>query len=285
MLLAIAVTMPIILPIPSPAAAAAAKSQDRYQTIVVRNAAELAAAIGPYRTIVLKPNTYSLDKKLGFKSTAHFSYDKYTGGPIIKNVQNLTLLGSDVRATKILIGDEMPNVLTFENSQNIRIESIEIGHAPQSTAICLGAVLAFYDSQDIQLNDVNLFGSGTFGLWLENTHRLTLNHSVIKECSQGVVFLSKSKQIHLFNSIFVNNHGGVNLWDNSEIWLHKIQLTHNHAEKSKDYSKALFNAKNNSVIHAQNSIFTDNTAQSLVGEGQAHVHFWRNYMYRNRYTP
>ncbi|PKL74803.1 MAG: hypothetical protein CVV27_18655, partial [Candidatus Melainabacteria bacterium HGW-Melainabacteria-1] len=184
------------------------------RVISVETAAQLLKAIGPNRTILLKPNTYDLSVKA--PATAYLEYDPHTGGPVIKNVKNLRLIGSDVRATKVVINSPTAHVLSFKNSSGIQIRALEFGHIPQSDAICLGAVLGFESSHGIQLSDVNLFGSGTFGLWLENTRNLRLNNSVIKECSQGIAFLSGSRQITFSNSTFVNNDGGLNLWDNSQ---------------------------------------------------------------------
>lgn len=254
------------------------------QTIYVSTASELLKAIAPQRTIVLRPNTYNLSGLAVPANHPYLTRDKDTGGLIIKNVSHLTLRGEDVRATKIVISELAPHVLSFENSRQIQLESLEIGHVPQSQAICLGAVLGFHSSQNISLHNLNLFGSGTFGLWLENTQQLSLDNSVIKECSQGIAFLSESRQITFRNSIFVDNAGGLNLWDHSQARVVGSQFIHNQAQKSKDYSKALLSVKGPGRLQISHSQLTDNAAESLKGEGAAQIQLFANYMHRNRYS-
>ena len=255
-----------------------------YRVVTVESAAGLLDAIGPDRTIILKPNAYDLSAKMPIKHPDYLEYDKDTGGLVIKNVRNLRLIGSDVRATKVVISQHFANVLSFKDSSGIEIRSIEFGHIPQSDSICLGAVLAFTNSRNIHLSDVNLFGSGTFGLWLENSRNLILDNSVIKECSQGIAFLSASRQIAFSNSTFVNNAGGLNLWDGSEAMVSGSRFVHNHAERSLNYAKTLFEVRDTSRLLVQGSRLTDNTATGLLGQGGKAVRFRGNYMLRNRYS-
>lgn len=279
-----ALMLSLMVPVALIVAPPSAQAQTRVQgTITVENSTQLLAAIGSNRTIVLRPNTYDLSTRVPLKN-AHLEFDKDTGGLIIKNVRNLRLIGADVRATKVLTSQLAANVLTFRNSQNIEIRSLELGHVPQSQAICLGAVLAFEQSRQIRIRDVNLFGSGTFGLWLDHTQDLSLDNSVIKECSQGLAFMSASRGISLSNSTFVNNDGGLNLWDDSQAVVSNSSFVHNHAERSQDYAKTLFEVKGKSRLSVLNSRLTDNTGQALVGEGKSQISFRGNYMIRNRYS-
>lgn len=273
----------LMVPVALLVAPPSAMAQTRVQgTFTVENSTQLLAAIGSNRTIVLRPNTYDISTRVPLKN-AHLEFDKDTGGLIIKNVRNLRLIGTDVRATKILTSQLAANVLSFKNSQNIEIRSLELGHVPQSEAICLGAVLAFEQSRGIRIRDVNLFGSGTFGLWLDQTQDLSLNDSVIKECSQGIAFMSASRGISLSNSIFVNNDGGLNLWDDSRVVVSNSQFVHNHAERSRDYAKTLFDVHGKGSLSVLNSRLTDNSALALASGTQ--TRFAGNYMLRNSYKP
>lgn len=256
----------------------------RHQTLYVNTASELLKAIASNRTIVLRPNTYNLSGLAVPANHPYLSRDKDTGGLVIKNVRQLTLRGTDVRATKIVISELAPHVLSFVNSQQIQLESLEIGHQPQSQAICLGAVLGFDSSKNISLRDLNLFGSGTFGLWLENTHQLSLDNSVIKECSQGIAFLYESRQISFRNSIFVDNAGGFNLASHSQARVVGSQFIHNQALKSKEYSKSLLSVQGPGRLQVSHSQLTDNRAESLKGEGAAQIQLFGNYMHRNHYS-
>lgn len=280
---ALSLLLPLNPPFTSVIQAAEAHMPYAHQTLIVENAQQLLNAIGSNRTIILKPNTYLLDKAANNIKNPHVIYDRDTGGPVIQNVHNLKLIGSDVRASKLVISSEFPNVLSFKNSSAIHIRSLEIGHVPQSAAICLGAVLAFENSHSIELTDLNLFGSGTFGLWLENSHHLTLSNSVIKECSQGIAFLSQSTHVLMKNSIFVNNTGGLNLWDASEARLSGITMAHNQAELSQDYNKALFYAQGKSRIHVAGSVIQYNSGSRLSETKDSQIVFQRNYMNYNRY--
>ena len=281
---ALSLLVPLSAEFTSTTKSAEARAASTYQTLTVENTQQLLAAIGSNRTIILKANTYLLDKPQQAIQNPHVAYDPDTGGPVIHNVHNLKLIGSDVRATKLVISSEIPNVLSFKNSSSIQLRSLEMGHVPQSGAICLGAVLSFVNSHSIDLSDLNLFGSGTFGLWLENSHHLIMNNSVIKECSQGVAFLSESTHVLLKNSTFVNNTGGLNLWDHSDAQLSGVTITHNQAEQSPDYSKALFYAQGTSRINVLDSIIQYNSGSSLSETKESQIHFRRNYMKFNRYS-
>lgn len=73
LLIALSMTFSANLPLPFGTQTAAAKNQSTHQTIVVENTTELLAAIGSNRTIVLKPNTYNLDKNSSRKTSAYFT--------------------------------------------------------------------------------------------------------------------------------------------------------------------------------------------------------------------
>lgn len=107
---------------------------------------------------------------------------------IIRDVTNLTLLGDQ---TKIITVPRYATVLTFRNCESITLSNLTIGHTPHKGE-CIGAVLKFEECNNIILNNLELFGCGTYGIELTNTSNVTMNGCHIYECTSGAIRLFSS---------------------------------------------------------------------------------------------
>ena len=229
---------------------------------VVENATQFLEAIGSKRSILLKPNRYNLSEVLSAVANPHIEVrDELL---YLVNLENLAIYGEDVRTTKIVVESPFSAVLGFENSHDISVENLELGHAPPSDAICLGAVLASFNSHNLRFKNLKLFGSGAFGLWAENSKNIVMQDSVIKESTSGLMWLYNVKQLTVDNSVFVDNRGGVNISGNSDfLRFSNSQFLHNRARGIEYYSNALFKIEDQPaelILHKNRIGYNDATA-------------------------
>lgn len=231
------------------------------QTVEVKSARELIEAIQPNRTIKLKAGTYnlSLAKHIGNNYVKWVkTYDGYE--PIIHNLYNLTIVGED--DTKIVIKPRYSWVINFQYCRSIKIQNVTIGHINQG--YCGGGVLSFTSSDDIQIENSILFGSGTYGMQIDKVDRLKFSRSTIKECSYGLVDIYQSANINFVDSV-LDDTGKFNLisiHDSSEVKFNNCLITGNWTG---DYLPYLISiGKDSRDIYIINSTITDNTIKKFV---------------------
>lgn len=122
----------------------------------------------------------------------------------IKGVQNLRIVGGT--ATKILADPEWGYALILKNCTNVLIENIVAGHEPAVEG-CAAGVLFFKDSENVVLDNCDLFGSGIEGIYAVNVNYLECNKVVIRDCSDAVMTLSSCRSVYFNDCEFRNNSG------------------------------------------------------------------------------
>jgi len=158
--------------------------------VVVASAEEFIKAIGPNRKIILKPGEYNLSQlPKGNTNNEYVTWEEVYDGHelVIRNISNLTIVGSEKGTTEIIVEPRYANVLNFINAENINVSNITIGHTPQGE--CAGGVFYFENSANIEISNSNLYGCGTEGLKLFGVTNLKLIDSKIYECSNGIMFV------------------------------------------------------------------------------------------------
>jgi len=178
-------------------------SSDNGDTTFVSNAAELIAAIRSNAIIALNPGTYNLSKQTRVKNRFVTWTDNYDGKyPIITGVENLTLLLHGNGKAEVLIDPAYGWVIEFRAVKNITLRDLTFGHT--SPGSCMGGVLRFEDAENIQLNNLDLFGSGTYGLELSSVNNLTMQKSTIRDCTYGLMVIDKCDNIRFMDSEFLD---------------------------------------------------------------------------------
>ncbi len=174
--------------------------------VYVSNASEFIMAIRPSVEIKLRRGVYNLSNVKRI-NTQYVRWRKLSDEyePIIGSVFNLTISGEAGTGTKILIDPYFATVLTFEDSSNITIQNITLGHSKKAVG-CDGDVLAFRDVSEIEINDSTLFGSGAHGLYLTQTRDMIVNNSTIYGCTEGVAYIRDSERIRFDRSVFKDNY-------------------------------------------------------------------------------
>lgn len=180
-----------------------AKVDSPVRTIQVRTAKDLIREIGSNTVIELEEDTtYNLSLAEHIV-TEHVSWAEVFDGfePVIKGVYNLRIVGK--AGTKLLIRPRYSWVLNFQNCSKIGLSDLDVGHVVGGS--CQGGVLAFSESEDIEISRCRLFGSGTLGIHIEKVNHMKCNDLVISECTYGLLTVYDSSNITIDNSKFENS--------------------------------------------------------------------------------
>ncbi len=175
--------------------------------ITVSNEREFIKAIGPDRVIRLQPRVYNLSTL-----NPHEDYSRYLDWEevfdgeqlVLIDLENLTIEGAGDIPARVVVEPRYAFVLTFVDSNNIKISNIEAGHTPEK-GYCSGGVFAFNNCRGIVIDKSVLYGCGTEGLNLYKVSDLLFSDSVIKECTYDIMTIDQSKQIQFSNSKFFDN--------------------------------------------------------------------------------
>ncbi len=235
------------------------------QTIEVDSAREFIEAIQPNRIIKLKAGTYNLSLATHVRNDyvkwvkTHDGYE-----PIIHNLCNLTIVGEE--NTKLVIEPQYSWVMNFQYCRNITIQNLTIGHI--SKGYCTGGVLSFTSSDDIQIENSILFGSGTFGIQIDEVDRLKFLRTTIKNCTYGLIRIHHSANINFDDSVFENT-GKFNLISiyesTSDVKFINCLITGNWTGDFSPY--LIFIEKGSSKeISIINSRITDNKTRKFVNQ-------------------
>ena len=92
-------------------------------------------------------------------------------------------------------------MLTFENCANIYVTHITVGHT-QEPSQCAGGVLHFINSQDILVEDCDLYGCGTLGVDADNSLNIQVINNLIHDCSYGGVEFSNCQNVRVDGNTF-----------------------------------------------------------------------------------
>ena len=161
----------------------------------VSSTKDFIKALGSHRVIRVAPGDYNLTKFAHVKNPRVEWTDTYDGVELkLHNIENLTIEGTGEEPSRILVTPLYSTVLTFYDAKKITLKNLSLGHSPYKGQ-CAGNVLELNDCRDIVLRNVDLFGCGTEGLSLENVKNLTMERSVIRECTTGIMTLDKCQDI------------------------------------------------------------------------------------------
>lgn len=180
------------------------------EEVVVRTAAELKAAIGSHRTVILEPGDYVFDHALW-----------------VRKVEGLTLRGRDRATTRILGRDSYDNVLTIHAAKQVRVEGLTLGHAPE-VAECVGGVLFFEYAKDVAARDLTLFGSGVEGLTFSDVDRARVEDVEIRECTVSAMTSVSSTDVQVSRLTVQDNevYGGLFNVHSSDVVIEDLELQH-----------------------------------------------------------
>lgn len=123
---------------------------------------------------------------------------------VISNIYDFSIIGTSAEKSEIVTAPSYATVINFETSNNISIENVSIGHSPKQ-GDCDGGVLNFSYCYNINLDNLVLYGCGTYGLELDSCAKVIISNTIIKECTYGILSILNCRNIAFENCIFENN--------------------------------------------------------------------------------
>lgn len=168
---------------------------DSSQT-VVDNTADLMNAIEPGADIFLKAGSYDFfewyeglddpDAWLAEHPCISLDFASSTVEVGIWDISGLRITGEHTSEVRLLTPDRYACVLSFNNCEDISLSHLTAGHETESGK-CAGAVLSFTGCTSVLLGNMDLYGCGTYGITAWNSTELSMENSLIRDCSEGIL--------------------------------------------------------------------------------------------------
>jgi hypothetical protein len=172
-------------------------------TFRVRNIYDLVRRIGSNTVIYIEKGNYDLTK-IPKHNNKHIELSE-NGSVVFKNLDNLFLkgIGSEV---EVFTSKYEVDVLNFKQVNRISLENINFGHSKSVSSCSIDAdVLEFNYSDDIRINNCELWGTGFVGLVLRNSRNIRIDNSRIYDCSSSAVLLNDSEDVIIKATYIENN--------------------------------------------------------------------------------
>ena len=159
---------------------------------------ELMEAVRPYARIVLAPGRYSISEYLETLSFTEVEQWNYSHGYVrirecfdgwelvIQNADYISIEGGtdDAADTELVTDPRYAALLNFDNCYAPCLLGLTMGHT--ETGTCLGNVLTFTRCSEIQLENLDLYGCGVYGIGAyDGCSGLYAADCVIRDCEYG----------------------------------------------------------------------------------------------------
>lgn len=237
------------------------------ECVVVNSVDGLLAAIAPGTQIVLEPGVYDLTTASNYgMDTGSLDYYWARKGNdyelTLTGVHDLTVRGSGRENTQIVTRPRYVNVLALDSCHNVRLEGFNAGHT--EGAECAGGVVYAKDCEDIQLDQMGLYGCGTIGLWADGCTDVKLENSEIYDCSYSGVRAVLTNGLDIRNCCF-RDIGDRRYGYGEVFYLDRCKdVTVDGCEVSDNYVACLMLAKPGAGIELRDTAFVRNRVESAV---------------------
>ena len=158
-----------------------------FDTVTVSNAADLLNSIQSNREILLEAGTYNLSAVSKNEIDNPVIGEGYSA-PAVYAVSDLKIEAKDGASVLICVDDPYDPVMWFGNCYHIDLRGLTVGHDVEP-GYCSGSVLYFDNVTGVNINDCNLYGSGTYGIEASYTYDMTVTDTDIYECTYGLLDL------------------------------------------------------------------------------------------------
>ncbi len=189
--------------------------------IKVNSARELIEAIGSNRIIVIQDgcvlnltpilNNEDFFDRDGFGWLPNY-YPERNGTEELKvsckcfdgrmldliGIRNLTIRGG--KDCKIVVEPRYAYIFSFYGCKNIRLERLTIGHTEEG--YCEGGVILASGCENLSIANCDLYGCGTYGLETASCRNVTMEKSIIRDCSYGIMQISNSSECKFIDCDF-----------------------------------------------------------------------------------
>lgn len=232
-------------PEPPPTSMPATRPAPR-KVVDVKTLTGLFEAIGSNRHIRLAAGAYSLkDIQPSQLNSRHVRLrpwqDVHGYQPEIHDLRNLRIEGLGEKPVRLITPHLDYSVLDFSQVADVELVNLEFGHDPEAVGPCQAGVIYAYHSSFLRFERCVLFGCGTYGLVLNHVAGLDFDHSVIRDCSQGILIARNAKALRFSQARFEGNKGaGFHLAQCRDVRVEDCTFKHNAHRRSAIAGNALF---------------------------------------------
>lgn len=168
-------------------------------TVTVSTAEELIKAIGSNKTIYLNGVDYDLTDQYSVTTNFVSWEGEYDGSQmVITNVKNLKIVGGP--NARVLVSPQYTWVMKFVDSENITLDNFTMGHT--QGGYCTGGVVNLNNCTNVKITSCKLFGSGTYGMEINDSKNITLEKSDVYKCTYGLLVLNNSTNCNFIKTRF-----------------------------------------------------------------------------------
>ncbi len=104
---------------------------------------------------------------------------------VLLNLKNVTIRGG--KDVEIVVEPHHANVLKLVNCENVAIDNVTMGH--QESGYCEGNVIYMSDCSVVSIKHCDLYGCGAYGLQCWRSHGVSMEQSIIRDCTYGIMEL------------------------------------------------------------------------------------------------
>ncbi len=155
---------------------------------------QLVSELGPCRNICLAPGVYNLTEWMDTASETDRNANPYVSVEgayndremVIMNLEHVTLYSPnhDRDDVQIVVEPRYANVLSFKGCNDIRLNDMTMGHTPE-LGYCTGGVIDLEECGTIFLQNLDLYGCGTYGISAWDVDYIYTRSVKIHDCSYG----------------------------------------------------------------------------------------------------
>lgn len=147
-----------------------------------------ASAAG--QKVVYAKNEEELKNALASNTTIMLEGKDYYCGVYFHDLENLTIQGT--YGTRLICGNTYNEVVEMSHCKNIKLCNLIIGHDEYVNIgtlemHCTGGVVGVYASQDVLIENCDIFGCGLLGLTMSGESTVTMVDSTIRDCSDRIM--------------------------------------------------------------------------------------------------
>lgn len=250
-------------------------SKEQITEVTVGTAQEFVNAIGSNKRILLKPGVYNLStiQQNNNSDNSVVWENVYDGKELnIKNLHDLTIEGTGSGTTEIKVSPRYANIMKFTNVNNVSIKNIIAGHTPEPYE-CNAGVLTFNTSNDISIENSELYGCGSIGISLNSVKRLEASNCKIDHCSLRAIDISNSESIKFTNNKIINHEAFSNIVAVSnakEVTFEKCEFADNN-----NFSWSFLEAADNSNVLLDKCIIRNNTKSTAQDYDKDNKYFFK----------
>jgi len=165
---------------------------------------ELIEAIGSNTCITLMDGTYDLSEYFS-QNDRPYPGNRAPHTLYIEGIDGLTIQAEPSSSVKITTADLFSEVFRFENCSNITLSGFIAGHSVLDDYQCDAGVVYFSNTSNVTISYCYFYGSGTIGVTAYNCRNVSVQDTVITDCSRAAVSFFESSAVELLSCKLVDN--------------------------------------------------------------------------------